>query len=99
MNIDLNNLPEELVVTVYAYYNADFDYVSYRDTDSVNDSTMLLISEPLSITFKTLDRDALVSKTVDSLKEDSKKIRADAEVRCKLNDEKINSLLALECKS
>ncbi len=96
MNIDINNLPEEITTTLYAYYNTDFNFISYRDNNDIRDSTMVLMSEGVSVDFKITGRDVITKNVVDGLKAESQKIRADAEVKCKRIDDKINSLLAIE---
>ncbi len=96
MDIDINNLPEEITVEMYAYYNTEFNFISYRDNNDVRNSAMVLMSEGVSMTFKTANKGAITKQAVDNLKAESQKIRADAEVKCKRIDDKINSLLAIE---
>ncbi len=96
MDIDINNLPEEITVEMYAYYNTDFNFISYRDNNYARSGTMVLISDAVSVDFKITGRDVITKNVVDGLKAESQKIRADAEVKCKMIDDKINSLLAIE---
>ncbi len=97
MNIDINNLPEEitmdlvLVVTEFGWlkaFNADDGSVIENHTKLTNKTTR--------VTFKIGSIKEIKGGVVDKLKAESKKIRADAEVKCKRIDDKINSLLAIE---
>ena len=95
MDIDLNNLPEELTIDVYLYVNTEYGGITITEYDFSNHSNYAALASPVSVTFKTKNKEEVLEKVVDSLRAESQKIRADAEVQCQAIDEKINTLLAL----
>ncbi len=96
MNIGTNNLPETITLNLSAYVS-DHGWVRTLDESdkSVADSYTEISSEPVEVTFKIKQRDEITGELVDRLREESQKVRADAEIKCQRIDEKINSLLAL----
>ncbi len=98
MNINVNDLPKKvtmnLVLTV-----SDFGWLKVFDAsdESVINNYIGLTVEPVSVTFKIGSKADITAGLVENLKAESQRIRADAEVKCKEIDEKVNSLLALTC--
>ncbi len=92
MNIDINNLPEEVTTDVYLLMD-DSGWLASNITELSEHYTTI---GKVEVTFKIKRKDKITGDIVDRLKDGAQKIRADAEVKCKRIDDKINSLLAIE---
>ncbi len=92
MYIDINNLPEEITTDVYLMMD-DSGWLASNIAEL--DKFYTTIGK-VEVTFKIKRKDNITGDIVDRLKDESQKIRADAEVKCKMIDDKINSLLAIE---
>lgn len=94
MYLDIDDLPEELTISVYPHMT-QFGSLNISDTDLGEDSYYTLIGEPVEVTLKLMKRDKVVDGVVANLKAEAQKVMADAQVKCNQIDEKIQSLLAL----
>ncbi len=92
MDIDINNLPEEITTDVYLLMD-DSGWLTSNITELNKFYTTI---GKVEVTFKIKHKDKITGDIVGRLKAESQKIRADAEVKCKMIDDKINSLLAIE---
>ena len=92
MNID--ELPEEKTVSIYLYLNTEYDYTTTFEQER-DEPQYVLLAEPVEVTFKIKAEQDVKNTMISKLKETRTKTRADAEIKCKLIDEKIQSLLAL----
>ncbi len=92
MEIDISNFPEEITTDVYLM----MDDAGWLSSDLVGLSELYTTIGKVEVTFKIKQKDKITGDIVERLKDESKKIRADAEVECKIIDDKINSLLAIE---
>ena len=89
--MNINDLPEEIELKLVPMLSA-YGYITVHE--KLLDG-YVQIGAPFTVKFKTISKDVITKGVVDNLKAESQKIRADAEVKCKLIDEKINTLLAL----
>lgn len=91
MNFDINNLPEEVTLSLVPIVS---DYGTLTVFESVIDG-YTQIGEPVDVTFKINQREEITGDMIEQLRQDQKKIKADAEVKCNHIADKINQLLAL----
>ncbi len=99
MNININELPKEITMDL-VLESTDWGWLRVyeaKDTCIGGNTNISISSETVTVTFKTKGKTDITAGLVENLKAESQKIRADAEVKCKEIDEKINSLLALTC--
>jgi len=88
---DINDMPAEVTMTVIPTISPYGTVCLYRKV--MDDYTQ--IAEPIEITFKTISGDVIKNGVVENLKAESTQIRAEAEMQCKIIEDKIQSLLAL----
>ena len=95
MDLDINNLPEEVTTTVYPRLNTEYGYVHLSVCKEGGGPDYVSLCEPVDFTFKIKNKKEITTDLVASLKAESSRIRAEAEVACQDIDNKIQSLLAL----
>ncbi len=96
-DVDEKDLPEEITANLWLQKSIEYNYlyVGYREEPDAN-TGYLCLSEPLEVTFKIKPRKDINKSEIDCLKNSASKIRASAEMKCKVIEEKIQSLLCLE---
>ncbi len=91
MNIDVNNLPEEVTTKIYLMMD-DSGWLTSNISELSKYYTTIGSAE---VTFKIKQKAEITDEIVDRLRDESQKIRADAQVECERIEQKIQTLLAL----
>ncbi len=91
MELDINNLPKEVTVNVSLMIDDD----GWLCANLYNASDIYTTIGEVEVTFKIKQKAEITDEIVDRLKNESQKIRADAEVKCERIEQKIQTLLAL----
>lgn len=84
-----------LKVEIYAQYNWKYDFMQYSQHKESLDDTYITIADPIEITLKVLDVEQIVGDTVEGLKAELARHRAEAEIKDQAIQDQINNLLAL----
>ena len=85
----MSNYPDDI-----RQYDHDPRSPFYDDSNDLIDG-YTAVSEPIEIKFKLKNRDELTNQMVAQMREQITETRANAESKCKILEEKIQSLLAL----
>jgi L-arabinose isomerase len=87
-------LPTEFKGTIYFYQNIKYGFMQVFDYELNEPEHILLGSHDVDVSFD-LKHDDAVNQIVSKLKDEKKRIQAEAQIQLNQVDEKINSLLAI----
>ena len=82
-------------VKLYCQYNWKYDFLQFVTHDTPMDDTYVIVSDAVTVTVETLPIEAIIGDTVDALKEELVRHRADAERKAQAIQDQIDNLLAL----